>query len=69
MSVNFVLVYFCIDAWNECIVFNSDTIIPDGMGLMDAICEPYEASWALYPNYEPSRFLMGKCAVGSAICE
>jgi len=64
--VNSVLVYFCADAANECYVVLPSTI-QDGMGLMDAICAPYEASWALFPNF-PGRALMGKCVINSQIC-
>ena len=63
---NAVLVYACVDQPHVCWDITVDNII-EGMGLMDAICPPYEASWALFPGTS-FRFIMGKCVINSNIC-
>jgi hypothetical protein len=65
---NSVLVYFCADENNECFYLDPG-IIQQGMGLMDAICTAYEASWALFPGTGSQRFIMGKCVINSSICQ
>jgi len=64
---NGVLVYFCVDQHNECAVLIASTVA-QGMGLMDAQCQPYEAGYAVYPDPFGFRFILGKCAAGSNIC-
>jgi hypothetical protein len=60
------MVYVCSDQDNVCWEIDAATI-QKGMGLMDAICAPYEAGWALFPN-EANRFMMGKCVINSQVC-
>jgi hypothetical protein len=66
--INSVIVYACVDTHNVCWDITVDDILT-GMGLMDAICQPYEAGWALFPRSDSIRFLMGKCVVDSSICQ
>ncbi|KAE9366556.1 hypothetical protein N431DRAFT_350644 [Stipitochalara longipes BDJ] len=66
--VNSVMVYACVDTHNLCWDITVDNIVA-GMGLMDAICEPYEAGWALFPRSDSQRLIMGKCVINSSICQ
>ena len=72
--LNNVLVYYCIDTPNDC-TYVTAAIIRQGMASMDAICQHYEAGWALDGGLAPdgTRYLMGKCSnsptVNSYICQ
>jgi len=64
-TLNGVLVYLCIDQGGVGISVNPG-IIQEGMAAMDSVCEPYEAGWATFLGV--GRIIMGKCAIGTAIC-
>jgi hypothetical protein len=66
MTENNILLYYCIDQTNVCDIIVGG-MIQEGMGYMDAICAPYEAGWAIFPD-PYARTIMGKSDVSTPIC-